>query len=131
MGSRSATVRLTQAQLQAFRRAAQQRAIATRWGGLSRAAQFGVRPYNQLRAAIRGTGLQAHHIIERRFGLNINRSVAVTRAEHQRFTNHWRRLLPYGRTYTPQQVWAAAQQVYRNFPVLLSTVRMEMWRYLN
>ena len=34
-----------------------------------------------MRAAIRGKGLEAHHIIEKRFGFNIDSTVAVTRAE--------------------------------------------------
>jgi len=41
---------------------------ATRaFGGLSRAGEFGLKPYGQLRQAIQGTGLQAHHLIEQRF----------------------------------------------------------------
>lgn len=36
-------------------------------GGLSRAGEFGIRPYAQLRHALQGTELQAHHLIEHRF----------------------------------------------------------------
>jgi lysylphosphatidylglycerol synthetase-like protein (DUF2156 family) len=70
--------------------------------GLARAAEFGIRAYNQLRSAIKGTGLQEHHVIDQRFagvmGQNAREmaSVAVTRAEHQAFTNAWRARIPYG-----------------------------------
>jgi len=93
------------------------------WGSLSKAADFGIRTYSQMKTALRNTGLQAHHIVEQRFGLGINQAVAVTKAEHQAFTNHWRKLLPYGQKHTLQEVWNAAQQVYADFPVLLDAAR--------
>jgi len=73
--------------------------------------------------ALKGTGLQAHHIIEERFGLKITSSTAVTKAEHQAFTNAWRKLLPYGKKYTTKQIWNAAQQVYKNYPALLEAAK--------
>lgn len=87
------------------------------YGMLSRAAEYGLQPYKNLVKALKGTGLQAHHLIELRFSSTLGKiysdiSVAVTKAEHQAFTNHWRSLLPYGKTYTLQQVWEAAQKVY-------------------
>jgi hypothetical protein len=93
------------------------------WGGLTRAAQWGIQSYSQLTKAIKGLGLQAHHIIEQRFGLNITSSVALTKAEHQAFTNAWRSLLPYGKSYTVNQVWAAAQKVYAKYPELLAAAK--------
>lgn len=93
------------------------------YGGLSRAAEFGLQSYKNLRKAIQGTGLQAHHLIEQRFKLGHEISVAVTKAEHQVFTNAWRKLLPYGKTYTVNQVWNAAKQVYAKYPALLEAVR--------
>jgi len=92
------------------------------WGGLSRAAQWGIQSYSQLTKAIKGLGLQAHHIIEKRFGLS-NISVALTKSEHKAFTNHWRQLLPYGKSYTVNQVWAAAQKVYAKYPELLAAAK--------
>lgn len=98
------------------------------FGGLSRAAEFGVRPYRELRGALGGTDLQAHHLIEQRFGglFGTTRaeglSVAVTRAEHQAFTNEWRRLIGYGpgtRAATRESVEAAAREVYRDYPEIL------------
>lgn len=94
--------------------------------GLSRAAQFGVRPYGQLRVALRGTGLQAHHLIERRFAQAMGQrsrdmlAVSVTKAEHQVFTNEWRRLIPYGSGAVGREaVEGAARSVYQSHPELL------------
>ncbi len=93
------------------------------YGGLSRAAEYGLQSYKNLTKALKGTGLQAHHLIEQRFKLGHQISVAVTKAEHQVFTNAWRKLLPYGKTYTVNQVWNAAQKVYAKYPALLEAVR--------
>ena len=102
------------------------------YGGLSQAPKYGIRSYQDLRAAIRGTGLQAHHLIEQRFKhlfgqvASQMKSVAVTPAEHQVFTNHWRTLIAYGNkgtyTATPQQVLAAARRVYANYPEILKAL---------
>lgn len=100
------------------------------WGTLSRAAEFGVRSYYQLKKLINNTGLQAHHIIEQRFRETVvsNQAVAVTAAEHQAFTNKWRELLPYGsgRTFTPAEIWHHAQTVYADFPALLDAARIAL-----
>ena len=99
---------------------------AQKWGNLSQAAQYGIKAYTQMVSLLKNTGLQAHHIIEQRFGLNIDISVAVTLAEHQAFTNAWRSLVPYGTDYsvlTPAQIWNYAQEVYKNFPVILDAAK--------
>ena len=93
------------------------------YGGLSRAAEYGLQSYKNLTKALKGTGLQAHHLIEQRFKLGHQISVAVTKAEHQVFTNAWRKLLPYGKSYTINQVWNAAKKVYAKYPALLEAVR--------
>ena len=95
---------------------------------LSRAAEFGIQPYRDLRKLTQGTGLQAHHLIEKRFAntLGVNRnsmqSIALTRAEHQVFTNAWRQAIPYGQgtvNATRQQILNAARQIYRAYPEIL------------
>lgn len=69
------------------------------FGNLSKAEQYGIKSYGALHKTIKGTGLHAHHIIEKRFAnileLNANDmlSVAVTITEHQKFTNDWRKLV--------------------------------------
>jgi len=107
----------------------------------SRAGEFGIQSYNQLRTMISGTGLQAHHLIEQRFakglGLNAGKmpSIALTRQEHQAFTNLWRSAIGYNtdpsmvRTTnaTLQDIWIAAQQVYAQHPELLEVVRQTLF----
>ena len=104
------------------------RGAPSAFGGLSRAGQFGVQPYSQLTKALKGTGLQAHHLLEQRFagvlGQNARQmaAVAVTKTEHQGFTNAWRAAIPYGQgtaNATRQQVLDAARQIYSGHPEIL------------
>ncbi|MHC1656263.1 RHS repeat domain-containing protein [Stenotrophomonas riyadhensis] len=98
------------------------------FGNLSRAAEFGVMPYNALRRAVAGTGLKSHHLLEKRFAEVVGQkqsqmlSVAVTEAEHQPFTNAWRRAFPYGTNYrqlSADQVMNKAREIYANYPAFL------------
>ena len=103
----------------------------------SRASEFGIRSYNQLRIMTSGTGLQAHHLIEERFaerlGLKAGEipSIALTAQEHQAFTNVWRQYVGYDNmksaittsTATLEDVWLAAQRIYEQYPELLDAVR--------
>jgi hypothetical protein len=117
--------------------------VAGRLGlnAFTRAAEFGIRSYNELSKALSGTGLRAHHVIEQRFatrlGLdpNLMRSVALTPEEHQAFTNAWRNLIPYSNsgqalnttTATREQIWWAAQQIYAKYPELLEAARQTLF----
>jgi RHS repeat-associated protein len=108
---------------------------------LSRAAEFGIRSYNELRTLIAGTGLRAHHIIEQRFasifGLRPGhmQSVALTPEEHQIFTNMWRAEIGYSNSTqaittlnaTAEQIWAAAQRIYAQYPELLEAARLTIF----
>ena len=98
------------------------------FGNLSKAKQFGINGYNTLRKALAGTGLEAHHIIEKRLvghlDIDINNmlSIAVTKDEHQAFTNAWRAAFPYGMDYstlTRQDIWSVAQDIYEDYPEVL------------
>jgi hypothetical protein len=101
-----------------------------------RAAEFGIRRWEDLRELIRGTGLQAHHIIEQRFATRLGldpgqmQSVALTLEEHQMFTNAWRSQIGYGVDYTlltADDIWFAAQQVYADYPELLEAARQTLF----
>ena len=101
------------------------------FGALSQAGRYGIQPYWRLRQTMCGTGLQAHHLIERRFAhLFTNtaggmEAIAVTRAEHQIFTNAWRFLIPYGygtRAASAAQVNNAARTIYADYPVILKAL---------
>lgn len=101
------------------------------FGGLSRAQEFGLKPYKGLRTDLSGTGLQAHHLLEKRFASVLGQkqgdmlSVAVTPAEHQVFTNAWRQAIPYGAgtaSATRQQIMDAARVIYKDYPEILKAL---------
>jgi RHS repeat-associated protein len=104
---------------------------ATGFGTLTRAFEFGVWPYRTLRADIKGLGLEAHHLIEKRFADLFHQSiwdmaaVVVTHAEHTVFTKAWQREIPKGvgtLTATAGDVLAAAGRIYANYPELLKAL---------
>jgi RHS repeat-associated protein len=108
--------------------------IARGFNSLSHAAKFGIQPYNILRTSIREagfTGLQKHHLIEQRFKRLFmdekeltKLSIALTPAEHQRFTNAWRKAIEYGEkgtgTADKDLVIQKAREIYENYPDILS-----------
>ena len=52
-------------------------------------------------------------------------SVAVTLAEHQAFTNAWRKAIPYGKgtaNATAKQVLDTARQIYSGRPEILKAL---------
>ena len=102
------------------------------FGNLQKAADYGIKPYSQLRKDISGTDLQAHHIIEQRFAkeLGLDKramlSVAVTKEEHQVFTNMWRKSFPYGEKLeklSKERIASEAQKIYKNYPEILKAVK--------
>ena len=105
-------------------------------GGFQRASEFGIKSYKELRKLIKGTDLEAHHLIEKRFAqtLGVNPSsmeaIALTKAEHQLFTQAWRAEIGYNGSNalintanaTKQQVLDAASRVYANHPEILKAI---------
>lgn len=82
---------------------------------------------------MKGAGLQAHHLIEKRFaGLFGQRasqmlSIAVTPTEQQVFTNAWRAAFPYGAgtlAATPAAVLREALRIYANHPETLRALNL-------
>jgi len=52
-------------------------------------------------------------------------SIALTKAEHQVFTNNWRKAISYGEATanaTSDQVMNAARQIYKEYPGVLSSL---------
>lgn len=97
----------------------------------SRAGEFGFKPYNVLTKELKGTGLQAHHLIEQRFATVLGvdaktmQSMALTPAEHQVFTNAWRAEIGYGAgtaAATRESVMAAARRIYSGYPEILKAL---------
>jgi RHS repeat-associated protein len=100
------------------------------FGGLSQAGKFGVWPYSTLRRDLVGLGLEAHHLLEKRFAAILGQkasqmaSVALTEAEHQTFTNAWRAAFPYGTTSTAttKEILDAARVIYKDYPDILKAL---------
>ena len=97
-------------------------------GDLSKAKEYGIKAYNSLKKALKGTGLEAHHVVEKRLvkylGIDSSSmlSVAVTKSEHQKFTNAWRGIIKYGTDYSTlgkDEIYAAAKAVYKDYPDLI------------
>jgi RHS repeat-associated protein len=110
--------------------------VQSAYGNLTRASEYGIRSYDALRRIIE-KGLQAHHIIEKRFAPSLGiqnsgtmPSVAVTPFQHQIFTNAWRAAFPYGvtnyQTLTKEAIWVEAQRIYANYPALLASAQQTL-----
>ncbi|MGL4521635.1 MAG: RHS repeat-associated core domain-containing protein, partial [Bacilli bacterium] len=110
----------------------------TGFGNLAYGSKYGIRPYSQLKKTTKGTKLEAHHIIEQRLAkrLGISNknsmlSVAVIKAEHQIFTNAWRKEIPYGTNYeelSKNRIWEAAKNVYKKYPELKEAARKTIFK---
>jgi hypothetical protein len=85
--------------------------------------------YSKLKSSEIGTGNEIHHIVEKRFAniLGVNKSqmpsVVLDPATHNVYTQQWRQLLPYGKSYTVSQIFNAAQKIYASSPELLKWAR--------
>ena len=103
---------------------------------LKKASSYGIASYKVLKKELRGTGLEAHHIIEKRLVkyLNINPddilSVALTKEEHRAFTNAWRKYFEYGMDYstlTKEQIMDAAIEIYAEYPELIGAAYKSLY----
>ncbi|MEN2436666.1 SpvB/TcaC N-terminal domain-containing protein [Weeksellaceae bacterium A-14] len=106
------------------------------------AAQFGFKSYKVNRAAVlskygKNSGYEVHHLIEQRFSSLFNvkaeemTSLVLTKAEHQSFTNAWRKAIGYNNDKnavittakaTKQDVINAAKKVYAKHPEILKAL---------
>ena len=91
--------------------------------------------YKDLKKLNKGSGLEVHHIVEKRFAPSISPnlkqndmlSIALDHGQHGIFTNKWRQKLPYGKTYSKESIWSAAQEIYADYPSLLEAARKTIW----
>ncbi|MCU7880013.1 MAG: hypothetical protein KZQ66_03605 [Candidatus Thiodiazotropha sp. (ex Lucinoma aequizonata)] len=98
--------------------------------GFKYTSKYGIKPYAELMKLKKGTGLHAHHLIEQRFATVLGTSpnnmlaIALTKNEHQVFTNAWRNAVPYGKTadVTKDQIKKAAKQIYKEYPDILKSL---------
>ncbi|MEM9141349.1 MAG: DUF6443 domain-containing protein [Bacteroidota bacterium] len=103
---------------------------------LGYASKYGIKSYKELVKLTKGKGLQVHHLIEQRFAgiLKVSpgsmKSIALTKFEHQVFTNAWRAQIGYRGSNaaittanaTRAQVEAAAKIVYKDYPTILKAL---------
>jgi hypothetical protein len=99
--------------------------------GFQHASTYGIRSYNTLHGMAKGTGLQVHHLVEKRFANLLGiapgkmKSIVLTPTEHAVFTKAWRKAIPYGAgtaNATKQQLTNAARQIYANYPAIRSAL---------
>ena len=109
------------------------------FSGFKYAARFGIKSYDELATLTKGMGVQVHHLIEERLAKAMGQkpgemlSIVLTPAEHQAFTNAWRKHFPYEgeighipyRLLTPQQIQDAARKVYAGFPEILQALGLK------
>ena len=90
----------------------------------------GIDTYKNLKKTTKGSNLEVHHIVEKRFAgdLDIKEgdmlSIALTHDDHVVFTNKWRNKIAYGKGAHPKdEIWDAAQKVYQYRPDLLKAAK--------
>ena len=110
-------------------------------GKFEAASEYGIKSYDELKAEIKGTGLEAHHLVEKRFadaiGMNPGNmaSIALTPSEHRQFTTAWREAIGYSSqntaittaTATRDNIWSAAQQIYSGYTELLNAAYKDIY----
>ena len=102
----------------------------------SRAVENTIGSYKALRKNNKGTGLEVHHIVEKRFARDLGientdemLSIALTKSDHRVYTNAWREAIGYKTgPHTPQEIWVAAQKIYIDRPDLLEAARKTIFR---
>lgn len=92
--------------------------------------------YGNLTKTLKGTGLHAHHLLEQRFasalGLKANdmMAVALTKSQHQVYTNRWRKAIGYGVDYTKYSMdnllKVAQEKVYYDAPELVELLKQSV-----
>jgi len=101
-------------------------------GGLENVGEKGaIVAYKELKPLLKGIGEEAHHLFEKRFAGVLKQeakemlSTAVTKAEHQGFTNAWRKAISYGKgtaEATEATVKSTAKEIYANYPSILKAL---------
>ena len=97
--------------------------------------------YKELRKATKHTGLEAHHLLEKRLlkGIDIGIdaddlvAVALTHEQHAVFTKRWRAALPYGQKYSNLKdiLDIAKNKVYYDAPELFEIMVRDLAKKLS
>ncbi len=92
--------------------------------GLDLMNKFG--GFNFLKRFTKKSGLEVHHLIEKRFaeelGLDKGKmlSIILDPKDHQKITNAWRKIIPYGSgTVGKERIFEAFREVYKDCPEVL------------
>ena len=95
--------------------------------------------YSSLTKQYKGSGMEAHHIIEKRlvkgsrWSVSKMPSIELTKTVHRGYTNAWKAAVPYGTRYAPglaykYQLYRAANTVYKGSRVLRMAARYTIVR---
>lgn len=98
--------------------------------GLGAITSRSIMSYNELGKITKGTGLQRHHLLEQRFKDVMDtdlakKAIALTKEEHQYFTNKWREAFSYGngtKSASYDSVMNEAKTIYKNYPNILKAL---------
>ena len=110
-------------------------------------ADAAIDTYRNLRKVNKGSGLEVHHILEKRLARDISKgvaekqsrkafnniySIALTKEDHQIFTNLWRRNLNYGITHDhTDEILKAGLDVYKDRPDLYGAMIESMLQFID
>ena len=95
--------------------------------------------YSSLTKQYKGSGMEAHHIIEQRLAKGSSwkapqmPSIELTKSVHRVYTNAWRNTVPYGTRYTSgwaykYQLYKASDSIYSGNRVLKMAARYTIWK---
>lgn len=83
--------------------------------------------YHKLKKLNNGSGLEVHHIVEKRFSKMLGfgktgssmPSIALPQSKHRDYTTKWRQHVPYGTRPERKEVLSAAISIYADDPEML------------
>lgn len=90
--------------------------------------------YSDLRKFTKGSDLEVHHLIEKRFAKLFDikpremLSIALTKTEHSKFTKAWRQAIKYGEgtaKATKEEVERVAREVYKDYDNVLKALGLD------
>ena len=111
--------------------------VSSKVGNVADTVDDAIDTYRNVKKVTKGTDLEVHHIVEKRFGTSLEiknqntmPSIALSKTEHRKYTNSWRKNAEYGKEHTKKEILNAAINVYSDNPKLLGaaiyTITREM-----
>ena len=98
-----------------------------------------INTYSALKRQYKGSGMEAHHVIEKRLVKDSNwqasqmPSIELTKSIHRIYTNKWRKALPYGTKYSSKltykiKLYRVSNSIYRGSRVLRMAARYTIFK---